>query len=405
MPKLTTTEWRRINDLLDSMNDPEAEERFGLPERRERSVVIGTFNIRKLGKVSNRREVAWKFLASICDRFDLLAVQEVMDDLVGVRELMRHMLGTDFGLVVSDATGVFPGERGNPERLAFIFKWTRVRRTELASDITYDRSQVVKTLFRGRKAFEAAWKQHADDLKKWRKKVREAKAAGKKKPAKPQPELPEFLTFIRQPHCASFEVLAHEGEDPYEFLVVNAHLLFGTSSDERRMEFDALIEWLARRSKQSRRIYHENFLLMGDCNLEFETTGIIQDEIDTQLKRLNAEVLKSKRAAKVNFPLLTEHPIRGVLRTNARITKTYDQIAIFAHDERLPMSDANHDAGSFLDEYDYGVFNFMDLVSEALDGKFFEAQSEARRKTLIEKVQHEISDHMPAWFRLAIPGA
>lgn len=405
MPKLTNPEWRKINDLLGSMSDPEAEERFGLPERRERSVVIGTFNIRKLGKVANRREVAWMFLASICDRFDLLAVQEVMDDLVGVRELMTHMLGTDFGLVVSDATGVLPGERGSPERLAFIFKWTRVRRTELASDITYDRSQVVKTLFENRKAFEAAWRQHADNLTKWREKVRVAQAAGKNKPAKPKPRVPEFLTFIRQPHCASFEVLAHAGEDPYEFLVINAHLLYGTSAVERRKEFDAIIEWIARRSKKSQKIYHKNMLLMGDCNLEFKTTGIIREEIDAELKRLNAEVLKSKRAAKVNFPLLTEHPVRGVLKTNARGDQTYDQIAIFAHDERLPMSDANHEAGSFLDDYDYGVFNFMDLVSEALDGKAFKAQSEARQGTLYAKVQHEISDHMPAWFRLPIPGA
>lgn len=39
MPKLTTTEWRRINDLLDSMNDPEAEERFGLPGCRHRRMM------------------------------------------------------------------------------------------------------------------------------------------------------------------------------------------------------------------------------------------------------------------------------------------------------------------------------------------------------------------------------
>ncbi len=405
MPKLTTAEWRKINDLLDSMTDAEAEERFGLPEHRERSVVLGSFNIRKLGKVSNRRAVAWDFLALICERFDLLAVQEVMDDLQGIRELMNRMLGTDFGLVISDATGVFPGERGNPERLAFVFRWTRVRRTELASDITYDRSQVVKTLFEKREAFDAAWKVHEDDLEKWREKVRQAKAAGKKKPDRPKPELPEFLTFIRQPHCASFEVLGHDDEDPYEFLIVNAHLLFGTSADERRMEFDALIEWLARRSKQSQRIYHKNLLLMGDCNLMFETTGIIRDQIDADLKLLNKTVLKSKRAAKVNFPLLTPHPTRGELKTTARMTETYDQIAIFAHDDRLPTHEDNHEAGDFLDAYDYGVFNFINLFSEALFGQAYEALSESRKKTLVEKVEHEVSDHMPVWIRLQIPGA
>ncbi len=401
--KFTQAQWRDINELLESLSDQELEESYGLPERRDRSVVLGSFNIRKLGKVTGRSEQAWNLLGRICDRFDLLAVQEVMDDLSGVRELMNRMVGTDFGLVTSDTTGVFPGERGNAERLAFIFKWTRVRRTELASDITYDRSRVVNTLYAGREQFADAFSEHEQKLKTWRESCREAVAAGKDKPDRPPIELPGFVTFIRQPHCASFQVLAHGEEDDYEFLVVNAHLLYGNNKMERRMEFDALIDWLTIRAKKRKTTYYDNLLMMGDCNLEFETTGIIRAEIDDHLRELNQTALRSMRAAKVNFPLLTPHPVWGELKTAARQHETYDQIAIFSHDTRLPRSDANEDAGTVIDGYDYGVFNFTDLFAEAIHGKKYAQLTKAKKDDLINRCQHDVSDHMPVWFRLPIP--
>jgi endonuclease/exonuclease/phosphatase family metal-dependent hydrolase len=397
--KFSTAEWKKIMKLADSSSQD-----YGFPQRRDKSVVIGTFNIRKLGQVKGRSNGAWDFLTMICERFDLLAIQEVMDDMAGIRELLRRMVGTDFGMVVSDATGVFPGERGNAERLAFLFKWTRVRRTELASDITYDRTEVIRTLFENRVAFCGAFQQHAKDISEWNKKARKAKQAGKKKPGKPLIELPEFLTFIRQPHCASFEVIGHNGAAPYEFLVVNAHLLYGKNPRERRAEFDALIKWLTLRAKQSTRLYHKNLLMMGDCNLEFEEANIKRADIDAEMKRLNATKLKSKKAAKVNFPLLDPHPRHGLLRTTARQGQTYDQIAIFAHDKRLPTYRENDIAGTVADGYDYGVCKFTDLFAKALYGKKFRALTKSQRGMIIKKTEHDISDHMPAWIRLRVPG-
>jgi hypothetical protein len=80
--KFTDAEWQKITALFNqSASD------FWLPERRDKSVIIGTFNIRKLGKVSNRSEQSWTLLKSIIGRFDLLAIQEVMDDLSGLEHL------------------------------------------------------------------------------------------------------------------------------------------------------------------------------------------------------------------------------------------------------------------------------------------------------------------------------
>ncbi len=119
MANFSRAEWNKINRL-------EPLESFGLPERRSKSVVIGTFNIRKLGTVKNRSPQSWTFLAQICKRFDLLAVQEVMDNLEGLRHLHKA-LGDDYGMVVSDVTGGvfnpkgrYPGQAGQ-QRTAGVF--------------------------------------------------------------------------------------------------------------------------------------------------------------------------------------------------------------------------------------------------------------------------------------------
>lgn len=112
--EFSASEWTKINDLFDGSAAD-----YGLPVKSNKSVVIGTFNIRKLGKVSNRTSQSWAFLKKSIQNFDLLAIQEVMDDLSGI-EYLQSELGKDWHIVVSDVTGVAPGERGNAERLAFL---------------------------------------------------------------------------------------------------------------------------------------------------------------------------------------------------------------------------------------------------------------------------------------------
>jgi hypothetical protein len=404
--KFTDLEWDKINDALALQLNQEREP-FGLPEQREKSVLFGTFNIRALGKVENRSAQAWDFIQMICQRFDFMAIQEVRDDLSGIREL-HHRLGDSYGLVVSDTTGKTPGSSsGSAERLAFLYKRARIERTELSSDISFDRSYVVDKLFRLRTSFEDAWNEHQAKLDDWNAKNEAREAAGKRKLSKPDIVLPVFLTFIRQPHCTSFLVLPKDGtsEKPYEFLVVNAHLLYGSDKNERLWEFIALIEWLSLRAKSRKSMYYENMLLMGDCNLEFEHIKATRELIDNWLKTLNEKQLKGSKAAKANFPLLSLHPTRGFLRTNVRQNQTYDQIAFFAHDERLPSPEDNDHAGSGPDQYDYGVFKFTDLIARALFSANFDALPKKDQNWIVKRVEWDVSDHMPAWFRLRIPGA
>jgi hypothetical protein len=138
--QFTSEGWKKINQTLE-----QGRTAYGLPERVYGSVLLASFNIRKLGSTPSRSPDAWEFLAEVCRSFDLISVQEVMDDLGGLRRLMS-LLGPEFDLIVSDVTGKFPGEPGLGERLGFIYRWSAVKRTEVATDITYDRTKMLNTV-------------------------------------------------------------------------------------------------------------------------------------------------------------------------------------------------------------------------------------------------------------------
>ena len=146
--RFTKAEWAKINAALES--DPG---KFGMPEGgREQSLVFASFNIRKLGSTKDRdREI--EFMARFCANCDLVSIQEVQDDLSGLRLLRdrteaRVAGDGEYALALSDITGEVPGEKGMSERLAFLYRHRRIRRLDMASDLTFDRTACVEAFFR-----------------------------------------------------------------------------------------------------------------------------------------------------------------------------------------------------------------------------------------------------------------
>jgi hypothetical protein len=395
--RFTEDEWAAI-DALDPSD-------FGLPSRVRDSALVGTFNALKLSGAEDE-DKHWDYLRDVCRRFDLLAVQEVLDDLSGLERLVGAL--PDHEVIVSDTTGKFPGaQRGLTERLAFIYRPARVQLDGLASDITYDRSWVLETLERDR----AEWNGFFDDLAARRTAWEQIRRGSR--PSISNSTTPAFLTFIRQPHCVAFTLRNTAGGTDVSFLAINAHLLYGNHGSERKREFEALLDWLIYRAQDAERMYHTNITLFGDLNLEFRDAGVKRSEIDDRLRALNQAALGSNDAALVNFPLLSVHPERAGLpareqlfRTNARSSQTYDQIAFFIHPQEfgLPLPSDNDNAGAHgASGYDYGVFRFTDLAASALHrGSSFRALPRSARDRLIRRVNSGFSDHLPAWVRIPL---
>lgn len=396
--RFTKAEWDKIIATLEA--DPEG---FGLPEGgREGSLVLASFNIRKLSS-SRNRERELEFMARFCARCDLVAIQEVQDNLEGLRHLKERTeaqiaASGEFGLLVSDITGEVPGESGMAERLAFLYRKRRVRRAEMASDLTFDRTAVLARFFGNEAAIISARRKYEHEL--------ERLAAGERK-SKPTFVLPAFVTFVRTPHVAAFEVPAANDAPPLTFAAVNAHLVYGKPV-ERRQEFEALVDWMTNRVRDADRMAAPNLILLGDLNLDFDQPVKDRGAIGKRIRSLNEEVFGKPEARRVYFPFIDDDPRSGkVIRTNARNNQTFDQIAFFLgpREARLPNDRWRALAASDdPDGFSYGVFNFADLFSRSIKDKAYLRLTKAERSDLGKKFEHKVSDHMPIWVRLPRPG-
>lgn len=391
-------EWTKIIKKLEA--DPR---KYGMPEGgREGSLVIASFNIRKLSTYKGRK-AELEFMARFCAACDLVSIQEVQDNLDGLRFLKERTESRvagqgEYSFTTSDITGKAPGGKGMAERLAFLYRHHRIRRLDMTSDLTFDRSAVFNRLFDDEKIWTEAREAFAKKMARFK--------AGDLK-TKPTFTPPEFLTFVRTPYVTAFEAPAANDQPSLTFTSVAAHLVYGKPV-ERKQEFEALFNWLANRLTAKDRLVTPNFILMGDLNLNFDNPKIDRKPIDKLIKAGNADIFGDPDAQRIYFPFIDKHPnFPKVFTTNARANQTFDQIAFFlgAEEKRLP----NHTWHGDIDKkdpdgFDYGVFNFAELFAQALLGKSYLRLNKTEKKKLGKKFENSVSDHLPIWVRLPRPG-
>ncbi len=149
-------------------------------------------------------------------------------------------------------------------------------------------------------------------------------------------------------------------------------------------------------------MYFKNMILMGDPNIRLS-------DITQTLNNLNSSLLSGRDDSQVNFPFLHVHPDqRSLFGTNARSDETFDHIAFFIdrNGRHLPSTGDNRQAGQQgLNDYDFGVFNFVELISQAIHNLSFHELTKAQQKSLVKNTKADISDHLPIWVRLPISGA
>ncbi len=383
----TAAEWAQINVHLDADTG-----RYGMPARRDESVVVMSWNIRKFGALESGGEPkkspgAFAMIERVCALADLVAIQEVQRDttsLYALRDRLR-LGGAKWEVVISDVTGMAPGYTGMAERHAVLYRADRVRRGDLASDLSFDRSAVVENSNNAlrdlvKKEIEVAGQDGVwAKLTEWLGGQRKLVGA----------KLNRFVQFIRTPHLLEFIIEGPNGS--YEFYVVNAHLVSGKSKTEREQEFFALLEWLLLDSRTTVSKEGKTFLLMADLNLDFQSNvDKRRAAFEEYITSINAE---KGLQAKVNFPFLD-----GGIFTNARRDQTFDHIAWITTDSRLPRGRHNRQAGTLgPDEYDYGMFDFVQAFADAGPGANDDGSPAYDRYT------HDFTDHMPIWIRLPLP--
>lgn len=191
-----------------------------VPEKSSNNLLIETWNIEKLGSTGarKRRIQDHKLIAELIKPFDIIAVQEVMPNLWGIREIMES-LSEPFRMVITDVGG-------NSERLVYIYDASRVKTKELFAEIAIPESN--------------RQKYDPPDIRR------------------------RFKGFNRNPFLVSFE------RNEFSFILANVHIYFGKESGveylKRLVEVYALAKW-ADDQRRSKTTYDKDIILIGDMNV------------------------------------------------------------------------------------------------------------------------------------------
>lgn len=181
-----------------------------IPTRKNNNFRLLTWNIRNFNSRKEKRAIA--IYAEIMKTFDLIAIQEVKDDLGGIEKL-QNLLGKRYRFLFTDASG-------NGERLVFCYDATKIQFTGLAAEIVM------------------------------------APGQGKKN------RTPE-LEFERTPYMASFRT------NGCNFIVTTAHIYYGSKSQVkyRLKEIQNIAEFLEKSSSDTDRL-DSDYIVCGDFNIE-----------------------------------------------------------------------------------------------------------------------------------------
>jgi endonuclease/exonuclease/phosphatase family metal-dependent hydrolase len=204
------------------------EELQGIPAKEiDRNVLIGTWNLREFGRFAQvwdqapghkpfRDLHAIRCIGEVVSRFDVVAIQEVQEDITALQALMKW-LGSDWGLIMTDVTR---GKKAGGERLAFLFDTRRVKPSGLAGELVLSAEQ-----------------------------MNGAEADG------------VHRQFARTPYAVSF--ISHG----LTFILTTVHIVWGKSKKERTPEIKAIADWLADWSHRIDTNGHD-LLVLGDFNID-----------------------------------------------------------------------------------------------------------------------------------------
>lgn len=189
----------------------------------DKTLMLATWNIREFdsNKYGIRSKEPLFYIAEIISRFDIVAVQEVREDLTALKKLMK-ILGGYWKCLLTDITR---GRQGNGERLVYLYDSRKISFGGLACEIV----------------------------------IPPVEKKGKK--------LEPSRQLARTPFMVGFQV------GWFKFTLCTVHILYGKAAAEDPMrveEIKELAKFLAA-EVNNKYAWAKNMLLLGDFNI-FKTT-------------------------------------------------------------------------------------------------------------------------------------
>lgn len=270
-PSIVADDLRRLRAGLDD----------ALPAKRlDNNLLVATWNVRAFGDLTEKwcaeeddtpkRDLrALLCIAEIVSRFDVVALQEVKGNIKSLRHMMKE-LGPNWAFILTDVT---LGERGNDERMAFVFDTRRVKTSGLAGELVVPEEWIARTSI--------------------------DKGALTRQ-------------FARTPFAVSFLC----GEET--FILVTLHVIYGEAAQERSSELRGIAEWLADWARREHSWGH-NLIALGDFNIDRVGDGNYEAFTSTGLRP----------------PAELDNVPRTIFGQGKE--KRYDQIAWFCGEGAVPV--------------------------------------------------------------------
>ncbi len=366
------------------------------------TLLLATWNIRdfdsnKFGQ-GPRLPEAHYYIAEVIAAFDLVAVQEVNDDLRPLERVM-DILGPNWDFITTDLT---EGVSGNGERTAFVFDTRKVLFRNVAGEIVLPLGQAIggAETIRLPKDHKVEFTGDGTITLPDGNEVAVMKGQSFELPSKHKVHLPDgqkiakLKQFARTPFLVAFQA------GWFKFSLCTVHLYFGASSGakfrRRVKEIGKIAKFLSSRSDEIREREQrgENFILLGDFN-------IVDAEDDTF-------------EALTNNGFTIPQPLH---KSNVAKTKFYDQIAFRVRERELKLgpSDPNSGVFRFFDsvfrdgDEDFDIYHDLMENTEVRDihdrgSKKGQPRTQDDKKAYYRKNWRtwQMSDHEPLWVELKI---
>jgi endonuclease/exonuclease/phosphatase family metal-dependent hydrolase len=174
----------------------------------ENTLLLATWNIRQF--TDNREKESYMYIAEILSRFDLIAVQEVKEEMKGLKEVM-DILGKNWAYIATDVSAEEDG--GNGERIAFLYDTNKVSFKNIAGEIVLPHTEII-----------------------------------------------QGMQFARTPFCVSFQA------GWFKFNLATVHIYYGKKTEDRKRreaEIKAIGGFLSGRAEKEQASY----IILGDFNI------------------------------------------------------------------------------------------------------------------------------------------
>lgn len=306
----------------------------------DETMLLATWNIREFDKPSygERAPEMMYYIAEIISRFDLVAVQEVSEDLKGLHRLM-DILGSDWKYLVTDVT---EGKAGNGERLAFVYDNRKIKFSGLAGELVLPPME-------------------------------ETDPVSGQKMYKPSEQL------VRTPFMCGFTA-GHT-----HFILSTVHILYGknvANNPKREKEIRLLAEALASRARRKTG-WSRNIILLGDFNIykpgdiTYKAITNAGFAIPEQLQQLPSNAVQSKFYDQIAF---YDHHNKFEFTGNAGVFNFFNTI-LRKEDEAV---------------YAKVIGKRYHVTSEGTPRKNPSLYYNTYWKT------YQVSDHLPMWIEIKI---